>query len=311
MAVSDWVADTRRNIREGGVTHGMRHAARDAWPGLWRRAGQYVNYGATHWERDWDVLIMLDACRVDVMQEVATETEFLPDDIPSVYSAASMSHEWIEKHTQPEYRDNMAETALISANPHTRFDCVRDKDWTAVDEVWRHSWDDDVGTVPPRGVTDAAIRHARQDEAGKLIAWYMQPHQPFIGAEWSKGYDSETFGEGGNHGKCVWRQCRDGEVDAAELWSAYRRTLKWVLEDVAVLLENIDGTVVITADHANCLGEWGIYGHPRNAPVPTLKRVPWVELDATDTESHTPPAEPAARAADDVVTDRLRNLGYR
>lgn len=311
MAVSDWVADTRANINDGGLIHGMRHAARDAWPGLWRRAGKHVNFGRHYWNRDWDVLVMLDACRADVMQDVAPDHAFLPESVPSTYSAASMSGEWLERHTQSRFRGQMAETALVSANPHTRMDCLQPDEWAAVDEVWKHGWGDDVGTVPPRATTNAAIRQARHGSANKLIVWYMQPHQPFLDAEWSKGYDQATFGEGGNHGKCVWRQCRDGAVDREELWAAYRRTLNWVLEDVELLLENVDGEVAITADHANALGEWGIWGHPKHAPVPAVKRVPWVRTTATDTQSHDPgPADQTKSVTDAAVSERLDALGY-
>ena len=310
MTVGDWVADQRENIREEGITTGLQRAARDAWPGIWRRLGRLGNYGETYWERDWDVLVLLDSCRHDVMQEASADRAWLPDTVPSVYSAASMSEEWIERHTDSRHSEAMAETTLISANPHTRVDCVRERDWHTVDEVWRHSWDDGVDTVPPRGVTDAAIREARTGDSDRLIIWYMQPHQPFVGAEWSKGYEKETFGEGGNHGQDVWRQCRNGEVSREELWEAYRRTLNWVLDDVELLTENIDGHVAITADHGNALGEWGLYGHPKYVPAPAIKRVPWIALDATDSETYTPAAEPDSTGDAEVVESRLADLGY-
>lgn len=310
MAVTDWLADIRDEARADGIASATRLAALDAWPGVLRRAGQCANYGEDFWARDWDVLVLLDACRHDAMQEAATEFDFLPDDIPSVYSSASMSEEWLERHTQPQYRDAMAETALVAANPHTR-DHVREGDWAAVDEVWRHAWDDDLGSIPPRAVTDAAIRQARTGDAERLIVWYMQPHQPFLDAEWSKGYDRATFGEGGNHGASVWRQCRDGAVDREELWAAYRRTLDWVLDDVQLLLENVEGTVAISADHGNALGEWGIYGHPKYAPVPAIKRVPWVERQAVDEETHDPRSTTGPTSLpESEVEERLADLGY-
>lgn len=310
MAVSDWLADIRAEAQRDGAASAARLAALDAWPGVLRRVGQYANYGDTVWQRDWDVLVVLDACRHDVMQEVAPRYDWLPDDVPAVYSAASMSEEWLEKHTQSHHQQALSRTALAAANPHTRFDCLRRDAWASVEEVWRHAWDDDLGTIPPRAVTDAAIRLAREDASEQLIAWYMQPHQPFLDAQWSRGYDRETFGEGGHHGECVWRQCRDGSVDRDDLWRAYRRTLEWALDDVQLLCENIDGTVAITADHANALGECGVWGHPKHAPVPACKCVPWIEMEATDTETHTPSRTDRGAEPAPSVEERLTELGY-
>lgn len=57
--------------------------------------------------------LILDACRVDVMSEVADEYSFLnqPDEITSV---GSSSIEWIENTFTDEYKEEMRNTAYVT-----------------------------------------------------------------------------------------------------------------------------------------------------------------------------------------------------
>jgi len=50
--------------------------------GFWR-FGQRMPVGTNIYERDWDALVVLDACRVDILREVADEYEFI-DEVDSV-----------------------------------------------------------------------------------------------------------------------------------------------------------------------------------------------------------------------------------
>lgn len=95
------------------------------------------------------------------------------------------------------------------------------------------------------------------------------------------------------------------------MWEAYLATLRYVLDDVALLLENVDAErVVITADHGEAFGEWGFYGHTVGCPHPVVRRVPWVETTATDEETHESAVTPEVDAAFDR-DQHLRDLGYR
>jgi hypothetical protein len=68
---------------------------------------------------------------------------------------------------------------------------------------------------------------------------------------------------------------------------------------------------VITADHGNLLGEYGLYAHPAKVAVKKLRRVPWCRTTATDEEMHEPTLTPGEDASSDVVEQRLADLGYR
>jgi len=79
-----------------------------------------------------------------------------------------------------------------------------------------------------------------------------------------------------------------------------------------LLLRNLDAeTVIISADHGNAVGEWGVYGHPVGFPHPAVKRVPWVETEANDSHGHTPKIQSTASSeVETKAKERLRDLGY-
>jgi hypothetical protein len=103
---------------------------------------------------------------------------------------------------------------------------------------------------------------------------------------------------------------RRNRVSHEEFWKMYRANLRCVLEDVSLLLSNVDAdTVVLTSDHGDAIGEWGIYDHPAGFLHPVVKNVPWVETTASDTGEY----EPTQQREDNVNVDiesRLRSLGY-
>lgn len=282
-----------------------------------RRIGRRITYGTPYWEREWDVLVILDSCRYDLMKEVADDWEFLPpaDELESVFSPASMSEEFLERHVKDRYRGEIERTALISANVFTSKEWVADAGWAHLDNVWASHWNDEHNTVLPRPVTDAAIDYWRsRRSADRMIVWYLQPHIPFVREPWSTGLDREKFGKRkrGEDPPAEWRRCRDGEISRQQLWEGYRGNLEYVLEDVSLLLKNLDAErVVVTSDHGNAIGEWGEWGHPRYSLVPAVKRVPWAETSGTDERTHVP--DVAARAVEpdeERISEQLAALGY-
>jgi hypothetical protein len=156
-------------------------------------------------------------------------------------------------------------------------------------------------------VTDRAIALARDRQHDRLIVHYMQPHHPFVAGGAPDGFAADPFGR--ENETTVVDALRKGRISREAFWNAYRENLRLVLEDVAVLLANHDAeTVVLTADHGDALGEWGIYDHPAGCLHPAVKNVPWTETTATDGGEYEPQVVPSEREAD--VEERLRGLGY-
>jgi hypothetical protein len=103
---------------------------------------------------------------------------------------------------------------------------------------------------------------------------------------------------------------RRGEITHETALSAHRTALLTVLEEVTRLLRTVDADrVVITADHGEAYGEWGIYGHPYHMPLSVLRTVPFVTTEAVSdlapTENDVEPVETGTRE------EKLRALGYR
>lgn len=261
--------------------------------------------GTNIFEREWDMLIVLDACRVDLLQSVVDEYAFL-DDIERLESVGSMSKEWMAKTFTDEYADEMANTTYITANVFSER-MLSANQFQELDEVWRYGWDDKAGTVPPRPVTDRAIQTARESDPERLIVHYVQPHHPFLDLDCDQTFDTVPFGP--DLSDTVVDALRKEKIDFETFWDAYQDNLHRVLADVDLLLSNIDADrVAITADHGDGLGEWGIYDHPVGCLHPVVRTVPWVTTSATAQRTYTPKRDCTQDTP--AGEEQLQALGY-
>jgi hypothetical protein len=304
MGLDDWVREQTKNVRENGLD-GVRDVAYDIYAGLWWLAYP-IPRGTNVYERDWDVLVILDACRVDLLRSVANEYDFIGEgNVDRVESVGSMSKEWMAKTFDDHHADEVAETVYVTANVFSKR-ILDDDDFLELDEVWRYAWDDEEDTVLPRPVTDRAIRAAREHDPDRLIVHYVQPHHPFLSVD---GFEAATFGP--DSSDTVVDALRKDKIERERFMRAYRDNLRVALDDVELLLSNVDGDVAITADHGDALGEWGVYDHPVGFLHPAVRTVPWVETEAIDTGEHVPSGwKETTETNEDEVTDRLQALGY-
>ena len=301
MGFDDWVSVSAEKIRKKGI-EGLGDVAYDLYTGLWWLAWPLPR-GTNVYEREWDLLVVLDACRVDLLQSVADEYDFLGD-IERVESVGSMSKEWMAKTFTDEHANEVAETAYVTSNVFSERMLDADR-FETLEEVWRDGWDGTADTVLPRTMTDRAIRIARENDPDRLIVHYVQPHHPFVDLD--AGFDADPFGPALSD--TVVDALRKGKIDRERFWKAYQDNLRLALDDVELLLSNVDAErVAITADHGDALGEWGIYDHPVGCLHPAVRTVPWATTTATDRDTHDPEID---READDSdVEDRLQALGY-
>lgn len=304
MTFADWISDTHERIRQDPV-EGITESLYELYVGGLRRGNAVYSPGEHIFERDWDVLLLLDGCRTDLVREVSDEYEFL-DEPGTHVSVGSSSIQWMERTFTDEYAEELGETVYVSGNPFSKR-VLSDGDLLALDEVWRYGWDDDAGTIPARNVTDRAIAAGREYDAERLVVHYMQPHFPSVPDPLTDGMNAETLGDGEGWDS-PWHRLRRGELDRKTVWSSYRENLRYVLNDVELLLQNLDaGRVAISADHANAAGEFGVYGHPK-APINTLREVPWYVTSASDTGEREPELQPVDERGD--VEEKLGALGY-
>ena len=317
MKGEQFVTDSITRVRRDGI-EGVENTLYRLYKILWERvdrvSGPILGEGIDAYERRWDVLIVLDGCRADLMAAVADEYDFVTG-VPTVRSNASKTRQWMEETFSPDRGQEMAETAYVTGNPFSDV-CLRSEDFAALEEVWSEEWDETLGTVPAEPITDRAISRWRSGDYERMIVHYMQPHFPSVpNPELGSELHPDRFGQAWDS---IWERLRDGEVAEGTVRAAYRKNVEYVLESVKLLVRSIDAErVVITADHGNSFGSWGLYGHPR-APVAAVRNIPWCELSAQDVSGYEPTTtahrdaerDRVAGELDEGVESKLRDLGY-
>jgi hypothetical protein len=267
-------------------------------------------------DEDWDTLVVIDACRADLFEDVASSARF--DAYDAVRSNASSTPEWL----QQTFGDSHGDIVYVAGNPMTTRH--RPDAFHELIEAWRDGYDPDTSVIDPETVTEAGLTAREEFPQKRLIVHYMQPHYPFIdrpdlnyanfdfdSAEFKKGGRSEH--EAIHH---VWDALRASLVDADAVWEGYRHTLEVVMEEVDELIDSIDDRIVLTSDHGNMLGgrAWPVplrtYGHPNNQRLTPLIRVPWGIVTGERREITTDAVSSASRADTAELNEQLKHLGY-
>jgi len=140
-------------------------------------------------------------------------------------------------------------------------------------DIWDSGWHDELSTVPPWEVNKAVISEPRD----RSVIHYMQPHGPWIGETKLTMPDVKLdMREPIGVDKLIADRVESGEISADTLKVAYRDNLKLVLSYVRDVVKHLSGTIVISSDHGELLGEYGLYLHPPEVNYPELRVVPWL-----------------------------------
>jgi hypothetical protein len=222
-------------------------------------------------ELEWDNLIILDAARHDLYEEVNGETD-------SRITVGSQSTEYIEKTFS---EGDFSDTVYITANPffnEKKFEEITGRKledvFHEVFHTYMEDWNEEENTVMPESLVRDAKTAEKLFPDKKKIIHFMQPHYPFIGSDFSsKGLNPDLGRE--ERELSLWQRAELGEYDREELWDAYRENLEFVMPAAEELAGELEGRTAITADHGNLVGEQGTYGHPRGLKVKELRKVPW------------------------------------
>lgn len=262
--------------------------------------------GENIFSNDWDLCIILDACRFDLFEEIVSEYPSIPTPEHKI-SVDSKTDAWTRKTFSRADEQELRKTTYVTANPFSRE--IPDESQLSVDHVWKYGWDDREGTVLPRVITDRAIATHRSKRPKSLLVHYLQPHVPFVPWVKKTPLGRGNFGLDGDGVNDTWEQLRNSELSLTEVWEGYGENLRYVLDEVELLLKNVDAEcVVITSDHGNGVGEWGIYGHPIHMPFSCVRKVPWATTTAEDRKTHNPSVyEPISKT---TTKDKLTSLGY-
>lgn len=248
---------------------------------------------------DWDILIVLDACRLDFLESSANWP------IESVISPASCTPEWLDKVASSRV---LSGSRVVSANPqYEKVDA--DLGCEEIEPHWETHWDKTLQTTVPEPVLDR-VGEISRESSGKVVGHLQQPHWPYIaklGEEWLLAYNKlDPWNNKNKQITSLQVAMQRGLVDIGIAKKAYESSVNSVWSTLKTYLArwvSNGNTVVVTADHGETFGryrEFGLYEHPCRCHVSPLVKVPWIEISAGDKPTK----------ASDSVEKKLQALGY-
>lgn len=262
---------------------------------------------------DWDTLILLDACRYDDFES----QHDLPGRLEKRISRGADSPEFIKKNFAGR---ELHDTVYVTANPHVHM--IDDDVFHAIIDDPLSKWDPKTKCVRPEEVTEAAKRAHEEYPNKRIIVHYMQPHDPPLGPTGDELREQIDLGgvettEESSEVR-LFEAVANGDIEVKKARKAYRETLDIVLKEVEELLAEIDGRVVVSADHGEMFGEQPypilgrLYEHYRHPHTAELCKVPWLVIDRGSRRSTV--SEPPVHTkdtADEGLEEKLEALGYR
>lgn len=267
-------------------------------------------------EEDWDTLILLDGCRYDMF----ANTVDISGNLESRISLGSTSEEFLERNFDTGPYDD---TVYVNSNPYPPSIGLYEGTFHAVVDLLKE-WNDELQTVHPETVVNAAIEAHEEYPNKRHIVHFMQPHFPFIG-DYGKEIAAKGWSLNEGHSvpvpDTVWQQLRKGQDQVSEevVLEAYYENLDIVLDHVENLLDAVSGRIVISADHGNMVGERigpfptrKKYGHYYGVYTVELVKVPWFIIEKgerREIQTDLPSKEVALSKS--TIENRLSALGYK
>lgn len=258
-------------------------------------------------DAEWDNLLILDACRFDVFRDLHS----LQGDLRVVQSVGSSTSEWLLEHF---HDGTFPEITYVAGNPNLANITAS---FAGIKRLWETDWDYDDNTVMPNSVADRALEIEKQYPNKRLIVHFVQPHEPFIGQKGTKLHQSGFTGGGvireNRKNQSVYTQLAKGELSRESVISAYQENLEIVLPHVDRLIQKLSGKTVVSSDHGEAFGEYGIYGHPSGVYISPLIDIPWLTKDTGFRKKIVPePSKTISTTSGNssVVQNRLEDLGY-
>lgn len=235
-------------------------------------------------------LIILDACRYDYFERVYSEY-FQGKLSKTDNGGIGFTATWFAEMFPDEY-----DALCINPQPVHTFQGGPDYDermhFGLVPSMREYEWDDATATVRPEAVLNVAQEYTSDELPGRLaqlgyvedadktqaviqrgVIRFLQPHPPFKQLV-------ELTNARANRDRQVKTAITAGDVTKAEVQDAYLDNLRWVLEVAHDWINGLDGTVVVTADHGEMLGENGMWFHSGElAQYDEMRHVPWLVVE--------------------------------
>jgi hypothetical protein len=264
---------------------------------------RYNDGGIKFFDRDWDNLIILDACRYDAFKE---KTPDLPGKTKKKTSKGSATKEFVEANFCNKI---LYDTVYVSANQwYPRLKNSLNSDIFKFIATERDAFNG--LTSKPKTVTKKSLECNKEYPHKRFIIHYLLPHQPFFGPT------GEKFS---NNSEGTRKTVKNSEATKKEFKKAYYENLSIVLDEVEILLNSLEGKTVITSDHGELLGEREkpipvrTYGHPYGVHIPELINIPWhiYPFDERKMIKSESPSKDEYERDTDKLDQHLSDLGYK
>ena len=228
---------------------------------------------------DFQILIILDACRLDIFQEVIQEYDQLKGVLHEVDSEATCTPHWYNKHWSHKNK-----VVLISANPQPW--------WKGANFAARNfrtnvrAWNEDNDTNRVNSTLRYLLNYIKKSEGDThYMVHCVPPHLPFLGEKGVELFDSLTQGEkveGQKIYRLIEKYGRE-TGDWGRVRECYKENLRIALVDIIENMSELKNyRVVITSDHGELIGEDGLYDHLSNPRTieqeKILRTVPYYEI---------------------------------
>lgn len=274
-------------------------------------------------DEDWDNLIIIDACRYDVFNEVNE----LPGDLKKVESRGSSTDEFVVENFKER---SSYDTIYLSANAMVG-------KFTELIDLFKivGMWGEKMNIMPkenntdpnsltdPEPVIDRAIELHHDYPNKRIIIHLLTPHTPYLVKDGDLLPNDSPYR--------TFSAVRQGEVSDDVMCSVYRENVDYILTHVHELVNALNGKSVITSDHGELLGEgvpffaqlfhdrWSFrkrhyydWSHYPGIHIPELIEVPWLEIKSEKRREIRSEPEPESIEIDEsAIKSQLEALGYR
>jgi len=227
-------------------------------------------------DEDKFLLIILDACRYDIF--VYVYKRFFKGYLIPVRSYGAFLPRWVPKlFKDPRWHGTRIFRAKLYIKPHDLSikNLIKRKDI----EIFEIEPPRGELTVHPRVLVDFVLKIGLK---GKDVVWFMQPHYPWLAhPDLSRRVLKEVMLYEFLPGTLAMKSLNK-KISRREIIKAYAANLIITLREVRRLIEiyreTFDGIIVITSDHGEMLGDYGLYFHHPSYNLPQLIVVPWLEI---------------------------------
>ena len=224
-------------------------------------------------------LLVLDAGRYDFFDQLVDE--YFEGDLRRCWNGSiGYTGDWFERNISDTYPEQGLYSWLPLREQQGPYD-GRDHFTYAPDIGGSNDVEQRLAAL---GYQDGAVADGCQDEPAAVnqavrerpshieggVVRYLKPHPPFDGLEDITSTASKT--------ERTQRALDDGEISYAGLTAAYEITYRTGFEYARELVPDLEGRVVITADHGTCLTCGQLFHGRHHEKHDHLTVVPWFEV---------------------------------